>query len=467
MAPHARSKYPKPIYTLRLKPASHVYFINSIDLIPIVQRHFRTLSFDPPIIDGVHKILGVSQNTLDIMNQDVVADGDASYLTRLNKAVHSLLSPGPMLADMNKKAVSALEQSISELVAQGPTAVDMLDWVQRTVMGATTDSVFGPRNPFRDPDNVAAWIEFEREGMPRLAMGASERFIPAAIRARETLFKAFDKYLADDSVSEASTFFQRRIGFHFREGIPRRDISKLAVADNIAFSSNLVPTAFWLLYHIYADLTVLAECRSEVAEAVNASGNNNSISHSTTQTISYEYIKNSCPILQSTLKEVFRHHGVGLVPRRALSELMLDNKYLIKKGGLILIPYTVQHQDPANWGPNPEQFRHRRHLKPDSEDTLSEFVRPKQHEGAALRGFGYGAHLCPGRHLATAELLLFTALIMLRFDIRPFPDGSEWPKLEPSEAYQVAALGRPDHDVRIEFRPRPGVSQEGWVVDFS
>ncbi len=92
------------------------------------------------------------------MDQDVVAGGDASYLSRLNKAVHSLLSPGQALAEMNKKAVLALEKSLSELAAQGPTTVDLLDWVQRTVMGATTDSVFGPRNPFRDHENVAAWM---------------------------------------------------------------------------------------------------------------------------------------------------------------------------------------------------------------------------------------------------------------------------------------------------------------------
>jgi cytochrome P450 len=43
---------------------------------------------------------------------------------------------------------------------------------------------------------------------------------------------------------------------------------------------------------------------------------------------------------------------------------------------------------------------------------------------AAFRGFGGGKTLCPGRHFATNEILLFTALIVHGFDITPL-EGDE------------------------------------------
>lgn len=310
--------------------------------------------------------------------------------------------------------------------------------------------------------------------MPLLATNIPELFVPKrAIHARERLVAAFGKYFSPESnsTSKASAFFQGRLKFYIQEGIPQRDINRLGIADNIAFSSNLVPTSFWLLYHIFSNPVVLRECRGEVAKAVLTS---QQVGHdgSTTQTINYTHLKNHCPTLQSTLKEVFRMHGVGLVARRALDDVMLDDekgRYLIKKGGMILIPYKIQHYSEENWGENPRQFNHRRHLK---ENMVKQ--RGKQpHEGAALRGFGYGVHLCPGRHLATAELLCFAAMVMLRFDMVPInmEGGKEWPKLEPSEIYQVSSVGRPDpggdSELKVELRVREGVRQTEWMVNFS
>ncbi len=126
-----------------------------------MQRQFRTLSFDPPLVQCVRSILGVSQATVDIMNRGVAAGCEASFLARLNKAVHPSLSAGPALDAMNKKVVRLLEHSLSELATKGPTTVRMYSWIRETVMVATTDSVFGPRNPFREPVNIAAWMSVQ------------------------------------------------------------------------------------------------------------------------------------------------------------------------------------------------------------------------------------------------------------------------------------------------------------------
>ncbi|KAH8898550.1 cytochrome P450 [Thozetella sp. PMI_491] len=447
---YMKAKFPEPIYTIRV-PGKRFYFVNSKALIAPIQKQYRTLSFDPAIIQGVRSILGVSPVTLDIMNRGVTPGSEISFLARLNRAVHPSLSAGSAALDaMNRGVVEILERSLSEFAEKGPTVIKMYDWIRRTVMVATTDIMFGPGNPFKEPENVDAWIEFETKGMPLLALDVlPDWMMREGIRARETLVTAMDRYMIKRSLGEASDFLQRRVEFYLQEGVPENDISRLAVADNIAFSSNLIPTEFWFLYHLFSDPVILKDCREEIEMAVQHKADG-------THLINFDYVKNSCPVLQSTWREVFRVHGFGLVPRRALADHMLDNRYLIKKEGTVFTPYRVQHHDPNNWGVTQGEFDYKRFLRGSG---------LARHDPAVLRGFGNGAHLCPGRHFASAEILLFTTLVILRFDAKPV--GGSWPRPSVERSSQVAAVDQPDHDLHIELQPRIGVSQKGWSVDFS
>lgn len=286
--------------------------------------------------------------------------------------------------------------------------------------------------------------------MPLLILGLLPKWMMReGLDARETLVSAFDRYLAEGKDETASVFMQRRIQFFRKERFPKSDITKLVVADNIAFNSNLVPAAFWLLYHVYSDPGLLRDCRAEVSAAVQSESNGK-------QTVLFHRVKSACPVLQAAFREVFRVHGFGFGPRRAMEDHMLDNQYLIKKGSLVFIPYRVQHYDVDNWGEDASVFSHRRFL-PGSEY--------KRHNPLALRGFGNGTHLCPGRHFATAEVLLLTGMMILRFDAEPAKGF--WPKFSVKKSSQVTTIDQPDYDWGVKFRPRVGVSQEGWAADFS
>ena len=139
-------------------PGKRFYFVNSTALIPVIQRQVRILSFDPPLINGVRSILGVSPTTVEIMGRGVAPGADDGFLARLNKEIHPPLSAGPMLDAMNDKVMQLLDASLSAFAAKGEAVVSLYDWVRRTVMVATTDTVFGPKNPFRDPENITAWM---------------------------------------------------------------------------------------------------------------------------------------------------------------------------------------------------------------------------------------------------------------------------------------------------------------------
>lgn len=126
--------------------------------------------------------------------------------------------------------------------------------------------------------------------------------------------------------------------------------------------------------------------------------------------------------------------------------LTIANGY---RGNTVLIPSTVQHSSSPAWGDNVHEFYYKR------------FVKPKKHNPVAFRAFGGGATLCPGRHFASTEILAFSSVILLRFDVKPV-GSSGWGTAGYKEAN--AAFRLPKQDVKVELTPR---DNKKWVVFFS
>ncbi|RYP30531.1 hypothetical protein DL767_006208 [Monosporascus sp. MG133] len=70
---------------------------------------------------------------------------------------------------------------------------------------------------------------------------------------------------------------------------------------------------------------------------------------------------------------------------------IVGGQYLLKKGGVVLMPNAVIHSDESLSGPTVGQFHHKRFLKTGKEGAT-------RHPIAAFRGFGGGHVLCPDRH---------------------------------------------------------------------
>jgi hypothetical protein len=50
---------------------------------------------------------------------------------------------------------------------------------------------------------------------------------------------------------------------------------------------------------------------------------------------------------------------------------MLDNKYLVKKGNLTMIPARSQQSNPAVWGENVDIFYHKRFMNQEAGRSLN------------------------------------------------------------------------------------------------
>lgn len=146
------------MYTLRL-PGIRIYVVNSTALIQPVQRHVRNISFSPILVQMAKTIMAVSQEAYDIISKDPIED--YGFVLGVPKANHPTLSPGPKLDALNRKTVQIIAASLRDFAvkhtSQVPVKVSMYAWVSDHIMTATTEGVYGPKNPFRDPKVRKVW----------------------------------------------------------------------------------------------------------------------------------------------------------------------------------------------------------------------------------------------------------------------------------------------------------------------
>ncbi len=258
-----------------------------------------------------------------------------------------------------------------------------------------------------------------------------------SIAAREVLVQAITRYYRANHHNQGSFLVKSR----FEHSTVQHKISDIAdvarfeLGGAFAILSNTIPAAFWVIFHIYANPEVLDDCRREVSLVVKDQDG--------VRTIDLHDVQTSCPVLLSTFQEVLRFRFTGVSTRVVMEDHLLDGRYFLKKGSALMIPGSVQHLDPSVWGPDANEFNHKRFVrKPGVKGTNS----------AAFRAFGGGHVLCPGRHFATYEVLAFTAMMILRFDIRPSKRIWLAPKTDKSP--MSSSIPIPDTDIDVEISQR-------------
>ncbi|CAH0033772.1 unnamed protein product [Clonostachys rhizophaga] len=367
---------------------------------------------------------------------------DEGHFVTFHKAFGPAVGPGPSLDAMISRAACSIQTSLHDTRAQGVTRVRLFKWIQHEITIATTDAEFGPGNPFRCPEFESAWYELE-PGVPFMATNVLPTILARkALKAREYLTKGFAEYFRCGHHKTASEGVLVRLNHSLQAGFTMDDVARGEIGSTIAILNNSVSAAFWMIHHVFSDPSVLDECRKEVDAAMR-------VDHDRC-TVDFSIIKTSCPALQSTFQEVLRYRGIGnLIVRQVLEDHILDSRFLVKKGGLVLIPNAVQHFKNDIWGDDAGEFHHRRFVSSDAPGGL------KRYNQAAFRPFGGGSLLCPGRHFATTEILCFAALMVASFDVKPVHSGWSRVKTDRSFGMGVARLFLlPDADIDVEMQPR-------------
>ncbi|KAK2596102.1 hypothetical protein QQS21_006449 [Conoideocrella luteorostrata] len=440
-----RDKYRLPIYTLKV-PGPSIYVVNSLSLVQRIDRHISTVAFTPIQARLCDKGMRVSKAGMAEIAGDKLLREDG-YLRQFPRYAAVGASPGPGLDSLNRAAVDVFAASLDAIAAQGPTTIKLYDWIRHEIFIATTESTYGHGNPFRDVKNEQTWFEYEK-GILTLLLGIFPSvFARRSLKACYVLVTELNRYLEEKKDRDASVFLKQRIKHNTDFGLSLADTAHTEVGQITAGIVNTAPCCFWLVWQIFSHPPILEDCRKEAAQLVRRSSDG-------VYTIDLAQVRTSCPTLLSTWQEVLRFHGTSVGTRIVQEDTIVDDQFLLKKGGVVLMPNAVIHSDEALWGSDAKVFNHKRFLKKFDKSGIG---RPT----TAFRGFGGGHVVCPGRYFVTTEVLSFLTLLLVRFDVRPI--GGKW--VEPSKKSAMdRACPLPKTDVEIELIPK---SNQAWRVVFS
>lgn len=195
---------------------------------------------------------------------------------------------------------------------------------------------------------------------------------------------------------------------------------------------------FWIISHLLFDPKLKAEIAAEIGPAFRGG------KHSAPD---LDYLFGSCPLLVSTCEEILRLTNWPIGTRTVQVDTVIGGKKL-RRGRKLLMPYRAMHFDPTVFGADAATFNPRRFLENKS------LVANKSY-----RPFGGAAHYCPGRFIARREVHMFTAVMLMRFDMAIVTGGKKgqkpaFPKMDdtlPSGGIQVPLKGE---DLIIRVKPR-------------
>jgi hypothetical protein len=131
-----------------------MYIVNSTELIPLLQKQWRTVSFAAIAADAGFTV-GMSKEAVRIMHQDLTSEH--GFSVSWPRFIIPAMSPGKNLDAMNRRAVEVLAEEMKTLNAKGTVRLGLSRCSRQTMVIATTEAVWGPQNPYRDPAVAEAW----------------------------------------------------------------------------------------------------------------------------------------------------------------------------------------------------------------------------------------------------------------------------------------------------------------------
>lgn len=134
-----------------------LYIINSTELIPIAQRQVRILDFAPMEAKVAMNVMGASPDGRKVLVRNRDGVEDFSYAIMFDKAIHPAVTPGPKLDAMNRVSIQKVSEALEKLASQAPRTLRLFEWVKKEITFATTEAVYGPKNPFRNAKTQEAY----------------------------------------------------------------------------------------------------------------------------------------------------------------------------------------------------------------------------------------------------------------------------------------------------------------------
>lgn len=274
---------------------------------------------------------------------------------------------------------------------------------------------------------------------------------------RKAVQEGFAKYFAAGGHQQGSALTKARFNANHKYGVSFTDMGNFEVGLLVGLLLNTVPATFWALFYVFSNPPLLADLRNELS-TIEQTG----IDHTEDQPTRHVNITQAmvdCPLLMSLFQETLRLQATAGSSRVVLQDTVLNDQYLLREGALIHMPARTVHADPANWGPSATQFDPRRFIKKDQKRGDTKVPM------GSFQTFGGGTTLCPGRHLASNEVVSVLVMFVLQFDITPAQSGDgggEWIMPSQTSNNMSNSMVPPDHDIQVYLRKRKGCEHISW-----
>ncbi|KAI4273763.1 MAG: hypothetical protein L6R38_006256 [Xanthoria sp. 2 TBL-2021] len=432
------TKHPLPAFTLQTL-GKRVYVVNSPDLIAAVQKNAKALSFNPFVSFMSPRVFDAGDEANAIIDDNIDGEkGQWGLLYDISRGMHNALAPSSSLDWMTKTMLTKLEEYIEPLgLAKGDLEMDLYKWVRKAITVASTEAVYGPKNPFNhDAGLEDAFWDFESDITMILFGIAPSITARKGYNARKRFIAGLSDYFKDNGPETGSDLIKARWEGNKKYGAEQHTAA-FEIGNLIGVLINATPSFFWMLLHIYSRPTLLDQLRAEIAIATEST----TTGSTTTQSIIVSKLKEHCPLLLSTYQETLRLQTHNTSSRWVTKDTVIADQYLLKAGNSF----------------NPHRFM--------KIEKKSKEKSQKQHP-ASFRTFGGGATLCPGRHFATAELCAATAMMVMRFDLEPVNNGGVWVIPRYKYGRVASAVPPPDSDVKVKIKTRKGMEDVRWRFGF-
>ncbi|TGO41786.1 hypothetical protein BHYA_0016g00240 [Botrytis hyacinthi] len=355
-----------------------VHIVGSPELINSLQRQGKTASFWYLEARFTAELGGLSRDGMKkvVANLEPASEKPSLPIEGL-KATQQVISPLGGADDMIRVAAENIQAHFDDLANEAGDInrnTDLWAWVQHEITVATTESVYGPENPYRDSKVETGFWDFADDSVTLLLTKFLPNFVASkAIRGRAVVVEAVSRYFTKGAQKNGSSLVKARYASLSTE-MSHDDLARFECVNGIAIITNTT------VFHIFSDPELLEEVRKQVREITTTTQSlETGLSESN---IELRRLKDA-PIIFSAQQETLRFRATGTQPRMVMEDMIVgDNQYLLKKNSMVIIANKALHHDKETWGETADLFRANRFCG--------------KVPGHALRGFGGGLNLCLG-----------------------------------------------------------------------
>ncbi|KAI1322175.1 cytochrome P450 [Xylariaceae sp. FL0255] len=430
-------------------PGGKIYAIWDLNLIQSGLTN-KAMSFNAIMIHHAQGLLGLEDASIKIAEESLLED-----LMHVTKPLLAGQPLAEMSAGLLNHACHILDDMLTESTFVTP---DFYDWVLKIGTLATTEALYGEKNPIsKDPSlMIDVWL-FE-SGLRRLAMNllpglTARQELAARDRLVASIKPLFEKNAATEKTLPRLTAQRLRT---IRDGgiTDPEQIARIELALLHGATVNTIPTLFWTLVQVLARPELVQAIRQEALPYVSPGDE---------ITVPIKLLDTSMPLLTSTYREATRLANSAMSTRFVMSDATLKDlhghEYTFPAGSTVLMPAS-SHMSLEVWGPDVDQFKPRRFYDWDRREK-PEFKKRRQ----AYMPFGGGKHLCPGRNLAKFEILGLTLALVLTFDVEDANKTGRPIRVPELEAARMGqGVGKPAGEAKmaVKFTVRKGWEKTKW-----